>query len=132
MYKITFIFYFAYSARVYCFPKIFFQNKMFTAPTTHFFHIKSSVWGLYPLNILDYNPHNDICQGGDIMIIFNNLWKIMEEKGISTYVLREKCGIDSKTIRRLKANENIETKTLNKLCAVLDCRLEDIAEFIKD
>ncbi len=66
------------------------------------------------------------------MIIFNNLWKIMEEKSISTYVLREKCGIDSKTIRRLKANENIETKTLNKLCNVLDCRLEDIAEFVKD
>ena len=66
------------------------------------------------------------------MIIFNNLWKIMEEKSISTYVLREKCGIDSKTIRRLKANENIETKTLNKLCNILDCKLEDIAEFVKD
>lgn len=38
----------------------------------------------------------------------------MDEKGISTYYLREKCGIDSKTIRRLKANENIETKTLDK------------------
>ena len=56
----------------------------------------------------------------------------MKEKGFSTYKLREECGIDSKTIRRLKANENIETKTLNKLCAVLECRLEDIAEYIKD
>lgn len=66
------------------------------------------------------------------MIIFDNLWKIMEEKGISTYVLREKCEIDSKTVRRLKANENIETKTLNKLCSVLDCKLQDIAEYVKD
>ena len=66
------------------------------------------------------------------MIIFNKLWKTMEKKNISTYLLREKCGIDSKTIRRLKANENIETKTLNKLCLVLDCKLEDIAEFIKE
>jgi len=56
----------------------------------------------------------------------------MEEKGVSTYWLREKCGIDSKTIRRLRANENIETKTLNKLCMALDCRLEDIAEYIPD
>ncbi len=56
----------------------------------------------------------------------------MKEKGVSTYLLREKCGIDSKTVRRLRANENIETKTLNKLCAVLDCRLEDIAEYIPD
>ena len=56
----------------------------------------------------------------------------MKNKGVSTYTLREKCGIDSKTVRRLRANENIETKTLNKLCTVLDCKLEDIAEFIKD
>ena len=56
----------------------------------------------------------------------------MEEKGFSTYMLREKCGIDSKTIRRLRANENIETKTLNKLCSVLECKLEDIAEYVKD
>ena len=63
------------------------------------------------------------------MIIFNRLWDIMKEKGVSTYQLREKCGIDSKTVRRLRANENIETKTLDKLCAALNCRLEDIAEY---
>lgn len=66
------------------------------------------------------------------MIIFDKLWPIMEKKGITTYQLREKCGIDSKTIRRLRANENMETKTLNKLCAALSCRLEDIAEYIAD
>ncbi len=66
------------------------------------------------------------------MIKFDKLFKTMKDKGISTYVLREKCGIDSKTVRRLKANENIETKTLDKLCSVLDCKIEDIAEFVKD
>lgn len=66
------------------------------------------------------------------MIVFDKLWVAMERKGVSTYILREKCGIDSKTIRRLKANENVETKTLDKICNVLDCKIEDIAEFIKD
>jgi len=66
------------------------------------------------------------------MIVFDKLWITMKEKGISTYKLREKCGIDSKTIRRLKANDNIETKTLNRLCSVLDCKIEDIMEFIED
>lgn len=56
----------------------------------------------------------------------------MAERGVTTYELRERCGIDSKTIRRLRANDNIETKTLNKLCLVLHCRLEDIAEFIEE
>lgn len=66
------------------------------------------------------------------MIRFDKLWQVMEAKGISTYQLRENCGIDSKTIRRLKANENMETKTLNKLCEALNCRLEDIAEYVPD
>ena len=66
------------------------------------------------------------------MIVFDKLWVTMEKKGVSTYWLREKCGIDRKTIRRLRANENIETKTLNKLCVVLGCSLYDIAEFVPD
>ena len=64
------------------------------------------------------------------MIVFDKLWATMESRGVSTYQLREQCGIDSKTVRRLRANENIETKTLDKLCVVLSCRLEDIAEFV--
>ena len=64
------------------------------------------------------------------MIVFDWLWETMKSKNISTYTLREKCGIDSKTVRRLKANENIETKTLDRLCRVLCCKLEDIAEFV--
>lgn len=66
------------------------------------------------------------------MILFNRLWITMKKRGISTYQLRERCGIDSKTIRRLRANENIETKTLDKLCAALSCQLEDIAEYEGD
>ena len=64
------------------------------------------------------------------MIVFDKLWETMEKKGVSTYKLREECGIDSKTVRRLKANENIETKTLDKLCIALDCKIEDIMEFV--
>ena len=66
------------------------------------------------------------------MIVFDRLWSTMKEKGISTYVLREKCGIDSKPVRRLRAYENIERKTLSKLCTVLECKLEDIAEFVPE
>ncbi len=64
------------------------------------------------------------------MIVFDKLWITMKEKGFSSYKLREECGIDSKTIRRLKANENIETKTLDKICSALNCRIEDIVEYI--
>ena len=65
------------------------------------------------------------------MIIFDKLWVLMKKKGVSTYQLRERCGIDSKTIRRLRANENMETKTLDKLCAALKHRRRlDANEFL--
>ena len=66
------------------------------------------------------------------MICFDRLWEMLEQKKMSVYQLRERAGIDRKTIRRLKANDNAETKTLNKLCVALDCKLEDIAEYIPD
>ena len=66
------------------------------------------------------------------MIKYDKLWATMERKGVSSYWLREKCGIDRKTIRRLRANENMETKTLNKLCMVLECQLNELAEFVPD
>ena len=66
------------------------------------------------------------------MIVFDKLWETMKKKGISAYQLRESCGIDSKTVRRLRANDNIETKTLNKLCSALNCNIGDIMVFIAD
>lgn len=66
------------------------------------------------------------------MFKFDKLFITMENKGISTYRLREECGVDSKTVRRLRANQNIEMKTLDKICAFLDCKIEDVVEFVKD
>ncbi|MBE6605223.1 MAG: helix-turn-helix transcriptional regulator [Ruminococcaceae bacterium] len=77
-------------------------------------------------------PIIDIVKGVNFLIVFDKLFYLMQQKGVSTYQLREKCGIDSKTVRRLKANDNMETKTLNKLCTVLDCKVEDIMEYIPD
>ena len=54
----------------------------------------------------------------------------MKNKKISTYALIEKHNIDTRTIRRLKANKNTTTDTLGKLCDILDCNLEDIATHI--
>ena len=63
------------------------------------------------------------------MVVFDRLWRTMKTKGISTYVLRERYGIDNRTIRRLKANQNVTTDTLGKLCRILECGLDDIAEY---
>ena len=69
------------------------------------------------------------------MISFEPLRKLLSQKGISTYYLRNKCGIynlDSKTIQRLMSDESVSTKTLNAMCHILDCDIKEIIEFHPD
>jgi len=66
------------------------------------------------------------------VIVFNKLWDVMKNKNISTYTLREKHNIDTRTIKRLKENENVTTNTLNNLCNILNCDIFEIIEYIPD
>ena len=66
------------------------------------------------------------------MISFEKLWKTMKEKNISQYKLIKEYGFSTGQLDRLRKNGNINTYTLNQLCTILDCDLNDIAEFIKD
>jgi DNA-binding Xre family transcriptional regulator len=65
------------------------------------------------------------------MIVYDKLWETMAQKGVSKYKLREHYYFEQRTLRKLKLNENVETNTLDKLCNILDCNIEDIATFIK-
>lgn len=66
------------------------------------------------------------------MIHYGPLWKTMEAQKVTTYTLRFKHGMSHATVQRLQANMPVSTHTLNKLCSILNCRLEDVAEFIPD
>lgn len=63
------------------------------------------------------------------MIVFDNLWKTMKEKGVSQYKLIKIYGISTGQLDRLRKNENVNTYTLDQLCRILQCGLEDIAEY---
>lgn len=65
------------------------------------------------------------------MIVFDKLWKTMEEKNITQYKLINTYKFSKGQISRLKKNNNVSTHTLNTLCEILDCKLEDIAEYKK-
>lgn len=64
------------------------------------------------------------------MIVYNSLWETLKRKGISTYSLEKDYHVSKGLIDRLKNNRNVNTLTLNNLCAMLDCKLSDIAEYI--
>ena len=66
------------------------------------------------------------------MIIYNKLWTTMKEKGISQYKLIHTYGISTGQLDRLRKNDNVSTFTLNTLCNILNCKLEDIVEYIPD
>lgn len=66
------------------------------------------------------------------MIVYDKLWQTMENKGITKYYLTAKCGLSPSLITRLKRNQSVRMDTINTLCNILDCRIEEIAEYIKD
>ena len=66
------------------------------------------------------------------MITYNPFWETMKRKRITTYALRERHNISSETIHRLRHNKSITMITLNDLCRILDCRVEDIIRYEKD
>lgn len=66
------------------------------------------------------------------MISYNNMWKVMKEKGISQYALIKKYNISPAQITRLKRNESVSTHTIEMFCKILDCEVEDIMKYIRD
>ncbi len=66
------------------------------------------------------------------MISYEPLYKTLKEKGISTYKLINEYGISRSLLDRLKHNRPISTVTLNDLCSILHCKVEDILVFIED
>ena len=65
------------------------------------------------------------------MIVYDRLWKQMKKKGITQYRLIKEYGFSNGQLDRLRKNENVSTFTLNRLCELLDCNLDEIVEFIK-
>lgn len=63
------------------------------------------------------------------MIVYDNLWRTMKEKGITQYTLIKKFHISPAQITRLKRNESVSTHTIDIFCEILDCRVQDIMEY---
>ncbi len=66
------------------------------------------------------------------MIIYDKLWSTLKEKNISQYKLIKEYGISTGQLDRLRKNGNVNTDILDKLCSILGCKLEDIAEYVNE
>ena len=63
------------------------------------------------------------------MINYNPFWNTLKKSNETTYTLINPHHISSSTIDKLRKNKPMNTTTLNDLCRILNCRLEDIAEY---
>ena len=79
-----------------------------------------------------YSLIKEILQGVMNLISYAPLWKTMKEKGVSTYALINRFGISSATVDRLKKGGGITTTKLDDLCKILNCRVEEIIEYVPD
>lgn len=66
------------------------------------------------------------------MISYAPLWETMKKQGVTTYTLQVKAGISSSTIRRMKAGQSVSTNSLDALCTLLNCSLEDVVRYLPD
>lgn len=66
------------------------------------------------------------------MISYAPLWRTMAEQKVTTYTLRVKFNMSHATVQRLQADMPVSTHTLNKLCEILGCALDDVAEYIPE
>ena len=66
------------------------------------------------------------------MIVYDRLWQTMKAKGVTQYKLIHTHKVCPSQITRLKRNNNVSTHTINTLCEILDCDVEDIMEFKRD
>ena len=66
------------------------------------------------------------------MISYEPFYKTLKEKGISTYRLINQFGLSRSLLDRLKHNKPISTVTLNDLCRILSCRVEDVLLYLPD
>ena len=56
----------------------------------------------------------------------------MKSKNISQYRLIKDYSVDKAQLHRLRKNMVVKTLILNTLCEILDCRVEDIIEYVPD
>ena len=66
------------------------------------------------------------------MIKYDPLWRTLKEKGISQYQLIKDYGIDKAQLQRLRQNLVVKTLILNRLCQILNCRIEEIMVYVPD
>lgn len=62
------------------------------------------------------------------MIRYDRLWETMKRRGVTQYDLYTHHNVNRSQLNRLRKNLNVEVNTIDRLCNILHCKVEDIME----
>jgi len=65
-------------------------------------------------------------------VSYSRLWALLNKRNMKKTQLREAVGIGPTTLAKLGRNGYVSLEVLESICSVLDCRIEDIMEFLPD
>lgn len=66
------------------------------------------------------------------MMVFDPLWDTMKKRGITTYKLITYHNFSRGLVDKLKHNRNVTLETIERLCEILDCEVQDIVQYKKN
>ncbi len=65
-------------------------------------------------------------------LCYNKLWKLLIDKNMSKTQLVKAAKISTNAMTKMGKNGDVSTEVMRKICAVLECGIEDIVEIIPD
>ena len=66
------------------------------------------------------------------MMSFEPLWNTMKKNNITGYVLINKYGMSRSLWYKLRHNKNVTLDTIDRLCEILNCNVDDIVTHIAE
>lgn len=66
------------------------------------------------------------------LISYAPFYHTLCKKNMTEYQLIFKHGVSANILHRMKHGQNITMKTLDSLCFILDCNVNDVIEYVKE
>ena len=84
--------------------------------------------------MIKYVQLNNFIKGGflSMPIVYDKLLKMMDERGVTSYTIKKDKIIGQATLKKIKEGGDIDTRTIAKLCKLLDCQPGDILEYVDE
>lgn len=71
-------------------------------------------------------------RNNNMKVSYKRLWKLLIDRRMRKKELKEQAGLSPYVMTQLGHDRNVNTQVLCRICSALDCRIEDIVEFIPE